>query len=261
MNINKYTKCLCTVILLGQFTSTAAAQTINPENVEITDIQLSKLKTIDSLNKFKLRNSQLRTLKEANFKSEIIHPELSLPNIDTQVTAQNPEVQPERDIYITPRIGAQFTSGAGVGYESSYTTVEGFVPLVQNPGKDLTFIQGKLHLATTNDDSQLRLIIDSNPINNSSNNFAVNSFNTADIFAAVRSNNITGATNDFEVITFDNSNICLQTRNNQISNFNIEDLFGGIIQIEEGFFISNIIPQNTGSRLSATTVPAGTCGF
>ncbi len=77
----------------------------------------------------------------------------------------------------------------------------------------------------------------------------------------MRSNNITGATNDFEVITFDNSNICLQTRNNQISNFNIEDLFGGIIQIEEGFFVSNIIPQNTGSRLSATTVPAGTCGF
>lgn len=154
MKINKYTKYFCSIILLGQFTLSAAAQTINPENVEITDptqTQLkSKSKTIDSLKKFQLRNSQLRTLKEANFKSEIIHPEFLLPNIETtQVTAQNPEVKPERDIYITPRIGAQFTTGAGVGYESSYTTVEGFVPLVQNPGKDLTFIQGKLHLATT----------------------------------------------------------------------------------------------------------------
>lgn len=114
--------------------------------------------------------------------------------------------------------------------------------------------------ANVSDDSQLRLIVDSNPINNSSNSFAINSFNTADIFVAVRSNNITGATSDFEAVTFDTGNICLQTRSNQIGNFFINDLFRGLIQIEEGIGSNNIPPGNV-SVQGTTTVPAGTCGF
>ncbi len=150
MNIHKSTKYFCTLLLLGQFTSTAAAQTIKPENITTAKQAQQNSKTISSLKRFKLLNSQLRTLREANFKSDILHSQLSLPNIKTtQKITQTPEVKPEKGIYITPRIGAQFTTGSGVGYDSSYTSVEGFVPLVQNPGKDLTFIQGKLHLATT----------------------------------------------------------------------------------------------------------------
>jgi hypothetical protein len=43
---------------------------------------------------------------------------------------------------------ASFTSGPGVGYESSFFGMDGFVPLTQTPGKDLTYLQGRLLLST-----------------------------------------------------------------------------------------------------------------
>ena len=46
------------------------------------------------------------------------------------------------------RGGASFNSGPGVGYESSFFGLDGFVPLTQTPGKNLTYAQGRLLLDT-----------------------------------------------------------------------------------------------------------------
>jgi hypothetical protein len=70
-----------------------------------------------------------RTLKEAGFLTENPPPTIISP------------------ITFSPRIGGQFTTGPGVGYSSSFGTIEGFIPLTQTPGWDLSFLQGKLLLS------------------------------------------------------------------------------------------------------------------
>ena len=51
---------------------------------------------------------------------------------------------------ITPRVGATFTTGPGVGYESSYGSGFGFVPLNQVPGQSILFSEGQLLLDPEN---------------------------------------------------------------------------------------------------------------
>ena len=51
------------------------------------------------------------------------------------------------DLTVRPRIGAGFTT-TGAGYEEPYFSLEGFFPLQQNPGNDLTFLEGKLLILT-----------------------------------------------------------------------------------------------------------------
>jgi hypothetical protein len=121
-----------------------------------------------------------RTLKEAGFLSQTANPEPSPspsetspadtpptletpPSPDTTPTPQttpetkpdttpNPETTPETapattqvsPLRITPRFGVQFTSGDGLGYESFFYGFEGFVPLGQTPGQNVTFLEGRL---------------------------------------------------------------------------------------------------------------------
>lgn len=51
------------------------------------------------------------------------------------------------DLRVLPRIGAGFTT-TGAGYKEPYFTLEGFVPIQQNPGNAVTFLEGKLHWLT-----------------------------------------------------------------------------------------------------------------
>jgi len=51
---------------------------------------------------------------------------------------------------ISPRFGGKFTSGPGTGYESSFGSVSGFVPITQTAGKNLLFTEGKLNISTEN---------------------------------------------------------------------------------------------------------------
>jgi hypothetical protein len=51
------------------------------------------------------------------------------------------------DLKVIPRVGAGFTS-TGAGYEDPYFNVEGFFPLQQNPGNNLTFLEGKILVST-----------------------------------------------------------------------------------------------------------------
>ncbi|NEQ22668.1 MAG: hypothetical protein F6K28_26500, partial [Microcoleus sp. SIO2G3] len=88
-----------------------------------------------------------------------------IPSVDVESEAslsQNtvPEpVQPTLEITrnsairVLPRFGGNFTTGPGVGYSSSFSSLEGFVPLSQTPGSNLTFLEGRLLLLT--EDSNL----------------------------------------------------------------------------------------------------------
>ncbi|NJN71306.1 MAG: hypothetical protein HC799_00025 [Limnothrix sp. RL_2_0] len=46
------------------------------------------------------------------------------------------------------RFGGQFTTGAGVGYESSFGSISGFIPLLQMPGQELFYFDGRLNFDT-----------------------------------------------------------------------------------------------------------------
>lgn len=90
-----------------------------------------------------------KTLAEAGFLSETLQPKTTPTQQPINPkTAQTTETERVRSLRISPRIGASFTTGAGVGYESSFTGIEGFVPLLQTPGSNLAFLQGKLLLST-----------------------------------------------------------------------------------------------------------------
>jgi len=80
---------------------------------------------------------------EASLLSQTTNPE-PLP---TSEVAQNPRIR------VLPRFGGNFTTGPGVGYSSSFGSIEGFVPLSQTPGSNLTFLEGRLLLST--EDSNL----------------------------------------------------------------------------------------------------------
>jgi hypothetical protein len=47
------------------------------------------------------------------------------------------------DLKILPRVGAGFTT-TGAGYQEPFFSLEGFFPIQQNPGNNLTFLEGKL---------------------------------------------------------------------------------------------------------------------
>lgn len=60
---------------------------------------------------------------------------------------------------ISPRVGADFTTGPGVGYSSSFTGVRGFVPIAQQPGQRITFAEGQAFLSTSGADPGANLVV------------------------------------------------------------------------------------------------------
>ncbi len=88
-----------------------------------------------------------RTLQEAGIPAT----EILGQTPDTPVAPETPAPSaPVAPAYppIPVRGGASFNSGPGVGYESSFFGLDGFVPLTQTPGKNLTYAQGRLLLDT-----------------------------------------------------------------------------------------------------------------
>jgi DNA-binding protein YbaB len=95
-----------------------------------------------------------RTLSEAGFHAQVVSPETSPPSPDgSSDTVQTPETADDDSLRVRPRVGARFSTGPGVGYESSFGGIEGFVPLQQTPGQNVTFLEGRLLLST--DDANL----------------------------------------------------------------------------------------------------------
>ncbi|MEW6492335.1 MAG: right-handed parallel beta-helix repeat-containing protein [Cyanobacteriota bacterium] len=78
---------------------------------------------------------------------------LFLANVDSPVVAQTPDTElgnlrllptgQAADLKVLPRIGAGFTT-TGAGYQEPFFSLEGFAPLQQTLGSNLTFLEGKL---------------------------------------------------------------------------------------------------------------------
>jgi hypothetical protein len=90
-----------------------------------------------------------RTLKEADMGStEIIGQSPGTPAAPSPSTPSTPAIPTAPYPPIPVRGGASFASGPGVGYESSFFGLDGFFPIIQTPGKNLTYVQGRLLLDT-----------------------------------------------------------------------------------------------------------------
>ncbi len=70
----------------------------------------------------------------------IVHPAKAQPN----ETAPMPASTNASDLIITPRVGVGYTTPGG-GYEG-FANIQGFIPLMQTPGKDLLFVEGRFLL-------------------------------------------------------------------------------------------------------------------
>lgn len=76
--------------------------------------------------------------------------ETNQPKLNDSSSAQQtpPGLTPETFSIISPRFGVSFTT-PGAGFDS-FSSIEGFIPLSQTPGRNLTFLEGKLLISTSN---------------------------------------------------------------------------------------------------------------
>lgn len=146
-----------TGLLLGTMTPIATAQTIKPDSspspVTVDNAIANDSPTL--IHKASELDLPPRTLSEAGFFYQKSNPQTPTVRDSRLGIAQTPETKSNDNstVQVQPRLGAQFQTGPGVGYESSFGGVEGFVPLRQTPGQNLTFLEGRLLVST--DDGQL----------------------------------------------------------------------------------------------------------
>ncbi len=97
----------------------------------------------------RLRYRAPRTLKEAGISPTAI---IGQPvELTAQSETSDPAPSPSTAVTystIPAQVGGSFTSGPGAGYDRSFVGLDGFVPLMQTPGKDLAYVQGRLLLST-----------------------------------------------------------------------------------------------------------------
>jgi len=86
---------------------------------------------------------------KASLLSQTTNPE----PVPTSEIAENPPIR------VLPRFGGNFTTGPGVGYSSSFGSIEGFVPLSQTLGSNLTFLEGRLLLSTEDSNLGCNLVL------------------------------------------------------------------------------------------------------
>lgn len=92
-----------------------------------------------------------RTLNEFGKVSPEVNAEPAQnPPISSQETAQTTTTPTESTVKILPRVGVNFTTGPGVGYSSSFTSLEGFIPLSSGKTNNLPFLEGRVLLSTEN---------------------------------------------------------------------------------------------------------------
>lgn len=60
---------------------------------------------------------------------------------------------------ISPKVGGTFTSGPGVGYNSSFTGIKGFIPIAQRPGQNITYAEGQAFVNTGDGKPGANLVI------------------------------------------------------------------------------------------------------
>jgi hypothetical protein len=88
-----------------------------------------------------------RTLKEAGFSDAAIAP-TSNPLLADNIIIDPDPIQMGQPSPVLSQVGARFTSpGAGT---DAFVGIEGFVPIFQTPGQNLTYIEGRLQISTEN---------------------------------------------------------------------------------------------------------------
>ena len=184
MHKKKSTLCVyITLLQLGIFNSIAAAQIVEPATN--LSLQLEEATTVPSPEALHSPQTVAEvdptphTLKEANWLSQTtkpatvstdsseahapsLIPETSSPSLQvtelsqeqTSPTAEpssppepaqpEPDSPPPEQFIFTPRAGLRYT-GEGAGFEG-FTSVEGFFPLAQTPGRNLTYSDLRLHI-------------------------------------------------------------------------------------------------------------------
>ncbi|MCP2731703.1 right-handed parallel beta-helix repeat-containing protein [Limnofasciculus baicalensis] len=156
MKIAKYSSYV-TLLLVGTFASSAIAQTTKPETEQIPEnppkLNL-ETESVDTLSPFVVGAEAPLTplIAEDSVPSD------SIPDTPptTEETPTNPETE-EKDTKtdtetntFSVRGGIRYTT-EGAGYEEGFTSFEGFLPLFQTPGKNLTFVEGRLLLQNNGD--------------------------------------------------------------------------------------------------------------
>jgi hypothetical protein len=110
-----------------------------------------------------------RTLIEAGISaSEIVGQatEPVTPAVTPTATPAAPAFAP-----IPVQVNGAFTSGPGAGYDRSFIGLDGFVPLTQTPGQDLTYLQGRLLLTTEGGHPGGNILVGYRRFNPASNSF------------------------------------------------------------------------------------------
>uniref|UniRef100_A0A7C3KD41 Inverse autotransporter beta-domain domain-containing protein n=1 Tax=Oscillatoriales cyanobacterium SpSt-418 TaxID=2282169 RepID=A0A7C3KD41_9CYAN len=60
---------------------------------------------------------------------------------------------------ILPRAGVEFTAGDTIGNPNSLGGINGFIPLAQTPGRNITFAEGRVRLSTNNANPSTNLVL------------------------------------------------------------------------------------------------------
>ncbi|XGW00906.1 MAG: right-handed parallel beta-helix repeat-containing protein (plasmid) [Leptolyngbya sp. BL-A-14] len=85
-------------------------------------------------------------------------PSTLAPTLPT-IAQTPPTAQTASPPNILPRVGASFTAGDGVGVSNSFGSLNGFVPIKQTPGRNITFVEGQLSLSTEGANPSANLIV------------------------------------------------------------------------------------------------------
>ena len=111
----------------AQIVSPASAQPLSPS--DLSSFPTASTQAVDLVasqnSKLKTRNSKLETVPS--------------------LLAQADETATDPDLRISSRVGVGY-NGAGFEGSDAFGRLEGFVPIRQNPGKDITFLEGRMLL-------------------------------------------------------------------------------------------------------------------
>ena len=102
-------------------------------------------------NKSSTARSDRQLLEEINWLEKPIFPDIQT----WEIIAQDELIPTDSRLVVTPRFGGEFTRGPGVGYQSSFGSIFGFVPLIQTPGENLFFLDAQLNLSTLTVEGQI----------------------------------------------------------------------------------------------------------
>jgi len=160
MSILKYSPCIyITLLVLGSLSSTAFAKETKMEDPRTHQINLDSPKlgylSSSTFAKETETEAEYQTVHQTNLDSS------KLGSLTSTAFAKETETEAEYQTVhqtnldspkqgVKSRLGVGFTTGPGMGYESSFTSLEAFVPLSQSVGNSVTFLEGRLLLSTEN---------------------------------------------------------------------------------------------------------------